>query len=459
MPPKSVLEIAREKAAARRKEVSESLSGEANPPAHTAGPSMAVDPPAPPVPPGTRPAVLSPTEKLLRILSGFHGNEQPLSEDEQTQLFECLRAFLDDLNPLLPLGQRFSVTPRPRDPGAVHPAGRTATITKPVVKPSPPSRAPAKETVPKPAPTPARPSYAEKAKPKTAPPPKNLQQGTKASHLVLRPYIATRDRNSAKAIRDECERLEFVQDETLSITDVVWTMHGDLRITANRPITTEQSHDLIAAVTKYSAKGQVPVVQNRPTVSTLKFTLVPRMTRSGNEATPAKLEGQLRNHPTWKNVELLRPPTFAVKQDFEGPVATIKVEIKDTRSGTIGRRLLHTDVDFFGSIRRCKPWTVKPPSRQCSTCLRWGHIAHDCTSRSARCALCAANHPTSMHRHFCKECEKCTENCLSARCLNCGGLHRATSKLCVYYTTRFVPVKGPQQTEGRPSRVITKPSK
>jgi hypothetical protein len=437
MPPKTVLEIAREKAEARRKGALETTQGIGNPLTPPAGPSMAIDPPATPTPKGTRPAVLTPTEKLLRILSGFHGNEQPLTGDDQTQLFECLRAFLDDLNPLLPLGQRFSVTPGPRDPGAVQPAGRTATMTKPATKPKPPPRAPAKGPAPKPAPTPTRPSYAEKARPKAPPPLKHLQQGTKASHLILRPDITTKDRNSAKAILDECERLEFVQDETLSISEVVWTMHGDLRIATKQPISPEQSALLVAAVAKYSAKGATPAIQNRPTVSTLKFTLVPRLMRSGADTTQAKLEGQLRQHPAWKDVKFLRAPSFAVKSDYKGPVATVKVEVIDTRSGTVGRRLLHTDVDFFGSTRRCKPWTVKPPSRQCSTCLRWGHIAHFCTARSARCAICAGNHPSSMHRHYCKECDKCIGNCLSASCVNCGSHHRATSRECVYHSTRF----------------------
>jgi hypothetical protein len=86
------------------------LQGIADPPTPPVGPSMAIDPPATPMPSGSRPVVLTPTEKLLHILSGFHGNEQPLTEDEKTQLFECLQVFLEDLNPLLPLGQRFSVT-------------------------------------------------------------------------------------------------------------------------------------------------------------------------------------------------------------------------------------------------------------------------------------------------------------------------------------------------------------
>jgi hypothetical protein len=285
--------------------------GQATPPAPTAGLHMAIDPPAPS--PGARSSpVLSPAEQLLRILAGLH-DDKALSVDDQVCLGLSVYAFLGTINPLLLPGQRFVLQAKPAQE-AVQPAGHTATVTKPVTTPKPPTRTPAKAIVPKLAPNSACPTYAEKARPKPSPPLKHLQQGTKASQLVLRPDIATKDCNSAKAIYDECERLEFIQDGTLSITEIDWTMHGDLRISARQPIPPDQMEALTLAVAKYCNRGDIPAIQNRPTVSALKFTLVPRMTRSGRDTTPALLESQLRLHPAWKEVELLRPPRFCSQE-------------------------------------------------------------------------------------------------------------------------------------------------
>jgi hypothetical protein len=242
------------------------------------GPSMVADTPAPPrskVPP---PKQISASEMLLRILAGLHDAPSPLPYEQWIDLHNCLAEFIDTVNPMLPDDFKFIPVMDAKGVGAVQPAGRTATISQQTKTPKPKTPAPPKGPGPKskPAPVTPRPSYAEKAKPKASPPLKHLQQGTKASHLVLRPYITTKDRNSAKSIRDECERLEFIQDDTLSITEVVWTMHGDLRIATKQPITPDQSRDLIAAVAKYSAKGQAPAVQNRPTVSTLNCRNIDR---------------------------------------------------------------------------------------------------------------------------------------------------------------------------------------
>jgi hypothetical protein len=175
------------------------------------GPSMATDTPAPPrskVPP---PKQITPSEMLLHILASLHDAPSPLPVEQWIDLHNCLEEFLETVNPLLPDEFKF-IPVKDLSVRAVQPAGRTATISQQTKTPKPKTPAPPKGPgpKPKPAPAPPRPSYAEKTKPKASPPLKHLQQGTKASHLVLRPYIATRDRNSAKAIRDECEQLEFM---------------------------------------------------------------------------------------------------------------------------------------------------------------------------------------------------------------------------------------------------------
>jgi hypothetical protein len=68
---------------------------------------------------------------------------------------------------------------------------------------------------------------------------------------------------------------------------------------------------------------------------------------------------------------------------------------------------------------------------QCSNCQGLGHPKDFCKARTARCAVCAANHLTSEHpcsSAGCKGGYPCLHQ--SLKCANCQGPHRSTDRNC-----------------------------
>ncbi|KAF8676752.1 hypothetical protein AX14_004827, partial [Amanita brunnescens Koide BX004] len=82
---------------------------------------------------------------------------------------------------------------------------------------------------------------------------------------------------------------------------------------------------------------------------------------------------------------------------------TVFVEIADDRSASTAKRLLQTDVLFHAVPRRCHPWSVSTAAKQCGICMRWGHLTHNCSSKSAWCNTCAGNHESSTHAAVAKD--------------------------------------------------------
>jgi len=345
-PPPSAPRSRREEARAVRREIEAAMAvarARENP---ESGPSMAVDSP-PPDPPSrlvTAP-VTSPAQKLLRILAGTQKSGKPLTPGEQDELLSYLSTFVQEVNSMLPPEKHFGVLPPAASSEAVRPMGRTATSPKQ----SDPSPQPAKPG-PRPSQPLNRPSYANAVKaqevPGLAKTTKHLQQGTKATHTIIRTQATRRDSTSASTIEVGLRRLDFIKDGSIVIKSAEWTMHGDFRIITTQPITPEQQSAFLKVVSTYATVGTAPIVLNRPTVTSLKFSLVPFQAGDHLAASTA-LEHEIRAHPKWKDITLHRPPYFAVPKDYQGPVATVRVDVVDTRAGSVSRRLLHTDVNIY----------------------------------------------------------------------------------------------------------------
>ncbi|EIM92862.1 uncharacterized protein STEHIDRAFT_46086 [Stereum hirsutum FP-91666 SS1] len=85
----------------------------------------------------------------------------------------------------------------------------------------------------------------------------------------------------------------------------------------------------------------------------------------------------------------------------------------------------------------------KPPTPQCSICLRWGHRTHLCRSMTKRCWKCGGAHDERDHAKTCGPCERAgntTGTCpCEPFCINCQGRHRADAKDCSFYAHRRDP--------------------
>ena len=137
--------------------------------------------------------------------------------------------------------------------------------------------------------------------------------------------------------------------------------------------------DQEALLKAFNTKPSDAHVLERQTYSLLKFNAVPTITSDGRPVT-AELAAQcLSKHPEWRKATPLAPPRFVYnKANPNAHYATLQVKVKDTLKATVAMSLLKTSVSFIGIVRRCLPWTVAPTTRQCSTCLKWGHTAYTC---------------------------------------------------------------------------------
>lgn len=74
------------------------------------------------------------------------------------------------------------------------------------------------------------------------------------------------------------------------------------------------------------------------------------------------------------------------------------------------------------------------PGAMCGNCCGWGHIEAQCAHRcKPKCAQCAAEHRTELHRCPVEDCAAARGSAcvhVIARCPNCKGPYRATSSQC-----------------------------
>jgi hypothetical protein len=201
------------------------------------------------------------------------------------------------------------------------------------------------------------------------------------------------------------------------------------------------SKTALAEVLKgFKTKEQDAHILDRPTHSLLKFNAVPTITPDGQPVTAAMAATCLSRHPVWKEAVPLEAPMFVFpKNDPAATFATLRVKVKDSLQATTAKKLLETSVSFVGVVRRCLPWTVSPTARQCSTCLKWGHTAYVCRSRSPTCDQCAGPHLTAFHRQHAGSCRDPHCSHFGILCANCNQQHHASSVSCPFFKARSQP--------------------
>ncbi|KAF8628630.1 hypothetical protein AX15_003765 [Amanita polypyramis BW_CC] len=162
---------------------------------------------------------------------------------------------------------------------------------------------------------------------------------------------------------------------------------------------------------------------NRPTMSSLKFCRVlTRSTWDGKVLSEDDLLRALQADRIWKNVTFFGKPKWIKPKHLETlpPVATVLVEIKDSKKGEDAKALLGTVVIINSQPCKCLPWVFNETIPQCQACYRWGHTQYTCCTTFLTCAHCGENHPTDSHVLYCGACLN-GQNCDRITCVNCRG--------------------------------------
>ncbi|KAF8621967.1 hypothetical protein AX15_007370 [Amanita polypyramis BW_CC] len=219
------------------------------------------------------------------------------------------------------------------------------------------------------------------------------------------------------------ENWDIVMDKT-KLVYVEWTVSNALLLTTDIPLSQDQQSLYHSAVAHYLEQEVSEMrVLNRPTTSSLKFSRVPTWnTWDGKVITEDELLRMLQADKLWKNAEIFGKPHFIKPKyvDMLPPVATVLVDIKDTKRGKDAKALIGSTVMFNGQYCRCQPWVNNDIIPQCQSCYCWGHTKFVCRTTFVTCARCGDNHLMDSHVLYCGDCLN-GGNCNRVTCVNCRG--------------------------------------
>ncbi|KAF8624907.1 hypothetical protein AX15_005647 [Amanita polypyramis BW_CC] len=219
------------------------------------------------------------------------------------------------------------------------------------------------------------------------------------------------------------ENWDIVMDKTKLIY-AEWTSSNALLLTMDIPLSQDQQGLYRMAVAHYLEQEVSEMrILNRPTTSSLKFCRVPtRNTWDGKVFTEDDLLRMIQADKLWKNAEIFGKPRFIKPKHVDSlpPVATVLIDIKDTKKGEDAKALIGSTVIFSGQHCRCLPWVNNDIIPQCQSCYRWGHTKFVCRMTFVTCARCGDNHPMDSHVLYCGDCLN-GGNCERITCVNCRG--------------------------------------
>ena len=217
---------------------------------------------------------------------------------------------------------------------------------------------------------------------------------------------------------------------------VKWSMKGNLVLKCSKPMDDLIKDGIKDALTYFFPSPSAEImVLNKPPTTALKFLAVPRHNLDGTDTDEIDLLNDLTAHPAWSDVELWSNPKFInLRAGMAG--ATVVVSVVDDNSGSVGRRLMGTMVNFSGCMRPCKRWVELPSQPFCGQCQSWGHPGARCPANVLICARCGGTHDYRQHDRYCDTCKKGRGHSCSPFCRNCRGNHMSTSKECPFYLGR-----------------------
>ncbi|KAF8692400.1 hypothetical protein AX14_002562, partial [Amanita brunnescens Koide BX004] len=240
----------------------------------------------------------------------------------------------------------------------------------------------------------------------------------------------------AKLVNDHSEPAPHMALRENPLVLVKWSMKGNLVLKCSKPMDDLIKDGIKDALTYFFPSPSAEImVLNKPPTTALKFLAVPRHNLDGSDTDEMDLLNDLTAHPAWSGVELWSNPKFInLRAGMAG--ATIVVSIVDDNSGSVGRRLMGTMVDFSGCIRPCKRWVELPSQPFCGQCQSWGHPGTRCPANVLICARCGGTHDYRQHDRYCDTCKKGPGHSCTPFCRNCRGNHMSTSKECPFYLGR-----------------------
>ena len=100
----------------------------------------------------------------------------------------------------------------------------------------------------------------------------------------------------------------------------------------------------------------------------------------------------------------------------------------------VANRLVRSGLTVNGRSYGVEHYEEARPDAMCTNCCGWGYIKVQCSYRhEPRCALCAADHRTELHKCPVRDCAAARGSAcvhVIARCPNCKGPHAARSSQC-----------------------------
>ena len=249
--------------------------------------------------------------------------------------------------------------------------------------------------------------------------------GTKLINEILRLVNESHNKAGIRALKDN------------HLVLVKWSMRGNLIFKCSKPmddLIKECLHDAIKAAVPPSSTDSIAIL-NKPPTTALKFSSVPRHNADGTDTDSFDLLNDLLNNDLWREVEIFSQPRFLpMKPDAAG--GTVIVSVVDDNTGSVGRKLMNTVVNFSGASRRCLRWVEKEAQLHCTQCQGWGHLNFNCLSNIMRCSKCAGPHDYRQHDRYCEVCKAGKGHLCLPKCFNCRGAHFSNSKECVFYINR-----------------------
>ena len=104
------------------------------------------------------------------------------------------------------------------------------------------------------------------------------------------------------------------------------------------------------------------------------------------------------------------------------------------RGEEVASKLVKNGLRIMGRLYQVELYEEARPDAMCANCCGWGHIEAQCNHRrEPRCALCAAEHRTELHKCPVRDCAAARGSaCIHviASCPNCKGPHGARSSQC-----------------------------
>ena len=262
-----------------------------------------------------------------------------------------------------------------------------------------------------------------------------IPKTTESADLFRLKGTALLDR-MAKIINDHSEPAPRMALRENPLVFIKWSMKGNLVLKCAKPMDDLIKDGIKDAITYFFPSPSPEIlVLNKPPTTALKFLAVPRHNLDGSDTDDMDLLNDLTAHPAWSDVELWSNPKFVnLRAGMAG--ATVVVSVVDDNSGSVGRRLMGTMVNFSGCMRPCKRWVELPSQPFCGQCQSWGHPGARCPANVLICARCGGTHDYRQHDRYCDTCKKGPGHSCTPFCRNCRGNHMSTSKDCPFYLGR-----------------------